>query len=50
MRLGVGQLQTLKAGTAFTVPPAMPYTVGDASADLEWLEVTLPGVFDTSIV
>ena len=50
MNLGVNNMQTLTAGTAFTVPPEMAYTIDKVSEDLEWLEVTLPGAFNTEIV
>ena len=38
----------LAPGDAFTVPPDMATRYSDASDDLELLEVTLPGSFDTT--
>jgi len=40
--------QLLVAGDAFTLPPGVAYTVGDISADLAMLEVSLPGAFDST--
>ena len=39
--------QDLTAGDAFVVPPGMPTLYANPSADLELLEVTLPGAFAT---
>ena len=38
----------LAAGDALVLPPAAPYALSGCSADLELLEVTLPGTFATS--
>ncbi|WP_187429469.1 hypothetical protein ROLI_032590 [Roseobacter fucihabitans] len=38
----------LEAGDAFVIPPGMPVRYGDPSDDLELLEVSLPGVFNTT--
>ncbi|MGB0959774.1 MAG: cupin domain-containing protein [Halocynthiibacter sp.] len=40
---------TLEAGDAFVIPPAMKTRYMEASEDLELLEVSLPGVFETEI-
>ncbi len=40
----------LTAGDAFVIPPRMAYRLSDPSSDLELLEVSLPGVFDTKVV
>lgn len=42
--------QLLVAGDAFTVPPDDPYKIGDISSDVNILEVSVPGIFDTQIV
>jgi hypothetical protein len=39
----------LSAGDAFVTPPGMPTRWADPSADVEILEVSLPGRFDTRI-
>ena len=39
--------QALSSGDAFVIPPGMAIRYSDASDDLELLEVTLPGVFQT---
>jgi len=39
----------LEEGDAFVIPPAMKTRLSNASADLELLEVSLPGVFKTSL-
>ena len=39
----------LTAGDAFVIPPNMKTCYNDPSADLELLEVSLPGVFQTII-
>ncbi len=39
----------LQAGDAFVVPPEMRTRLSAASDDLEFLEVTLPGVFNTEL-
>ena len=39
---------TLTAGDAFVIPPGMATRWADPTADLELLEVTLPGAFDTT--
>jgi quercetin dioxygenase-like cupin family protein len=47
---GAGQApHDLCAGDAFVVPPDMPVRYSAPSADLELLEVSLPGVFKTQI-
>jgi len=40
---------TLEPGDAFVIPPGMATRYAEASEDLELLEVSLPGVFETSI-
>ena len=52
MRLeGAGQeAQSLEVGDAFVIPPGMATRYADPSADLEILEVSLPGDFETSEV
>ena len=40
---------SLTAGDAFVVPPNMKTCYADPSADLELLEVSLPGTFETTI-
>lgn len=40
----------LSAGDAFVIPPAMSVRYSDLSEDLEFLEVSLPGVFETAVV
>ena len=37
----------LQAGDAFVIPPAFTTTFSDCSTDLELLEISLPGVFNT---
>lgn len=39
----------LEEGDAFVIPPAMKTRLSNASADLELLEVSLPGVFNTTL-
>lgn len=39
----------LKAGDAFTVPPAVQIDIEQPSADLSWLEVALPGRYKTQL-
>ncbi|MEP4038303.1 cupin domain-containing protein [Pseudophaeobacter sp.] len=39
----------LEEGDAFVIPPGMKTRLSDASTDLELLEVSLPGVFRTSL-
>ena len=41
---------SLASGDAFVVPPGMAVHYGDPSEDLELLEVSLPGIFNTQIV
>ncbi len=41
--------QGLQAGDAFVIPPGMRTRYSDPSADLEWLEVALPGQFATQV-
>ena len=41
--------QVLEAGDAFVIPPAMNTKLSAASPDLELLEVSLPGVFETRV-
>jgi len=38
----------LEAGDAFVIPPDMKTRYADASDDLELLEVSLPGAFNTT--
>ncbi len=45
---GEGRTHDLVAGDAFVIPPHMPTTYLNRSKDLELLEVSLPGVFETS--
>jgi quercetin dioxygenase-like cupin family protein len=40
----------LSAGDAFVVPPRMATRYSEATKDLELMEVTLPGVFETKVV
>ncbi|MEP1327543.1 cupin [Pseudophaeobacter sp.] len=40
----------LEEGDAFVIPPGMKTRLRDASADLELLEVSLPGVFNTTVM
>lgn len=42
--------QDLEAGDAFVIPPGMKTRYGAPSADLELLEVTLPGCFETRVL
>lgn len=42
-------LQELAPGDAFVIPPDMNYRFKEISADLEMLEVALPGKFNTTI-
>ena len=39
--------QTLKSGDAFVLPPELKYQVASFSANLEFLEIALPGEFET---
>ena len=39
----------LEAGDAYVIPPGMQTRLGDPSDDLELLEVSLPGVFTTTL-
>jgi quercetin dioxygenase-like cupin family protein len=39
----------LQSGDAFVIPPNMKTTYSKVSSDLELLEVSLPGVFETFI-
>lgn len=41
--------QTLKKGDAFVMPPYLKYALSNSSADLEFLEVALPGTFVTML-
>lgn len=41
--------QLLVAGDAFTLPPDEEYSVGDISADVSLLELSLPGRFETRL-
>ena len=43
------QARDLRAGDAFTVPPRTPTAYERCSADLELLEVSLPGRFETTM-
>ena len=40
----------LTAGDAFVIPPDMATRFADPTPDLELLEVSLPGTFDTTIL
>ena len=40
-------LHTLDKGDAFVIPPGMPYVFSNYTTDLELLEVSLPGNFET---
>ncbi len=40
---------TLGPGDAFVIPPGLRTRLSDPSADLEWMEVTLPGHFETEL-
>ena len=42
--------QVLGAGDAFVIPPGMPTCYKNPSEDIELLEVSLPGVFETKLV
>jgi mannose-6-phosphate isomerase-like protein (cupin superfamily) len=44
---GDGRTHDLVAGDAFVIPPHMATTYRNRSTDLELLEVSLPGVFET---
>ena len=39
----------LTAGDAFVIPPGMKTRLAEPSADVELLEVSLPGVFKTTL-
>ena len=39
----------LTEGDAFVIPPGMKTRLRDASEDIELLEVSLPGVFETKL-
>jgi len=41
---------SLEQGDAFVIPPGFKTRYGDASSDLELLEVALPGRFETTVV
>ena len=43
-------VQQLGAGDAFVVPPGMPVCYAAPSEDVELLEVSLPGIFETNLV
>lgn len=43
------ELQTLSEGDAFVIPPDMKYQFTHISEDLEFLEVALPGSFETMV-
>lgn len=43
-----GSVQELEPGDAFVIPPAFSTRYSACSDDLEMLEVSLPGIFDTS--
>lgn len=51
MRLIVneGEQYELKAGEAYVIPPKMKYSFSNCAQDLELLEVSLPGNFNTRI-
>jgi quercetin dioxygenase-like cupin family protein len=40
----------LTAGDAFVIPPDMATRYADTTEDLQLLEVSLPGTFDTTIL
>ena len=42
--------QQLGTGDAFVIPPGMPICYASPSEDIELLEVSLPGVFETKLV
>jgi len=46
---GTQESHNLNAGDAFVIPPDEPVRYQQRSADLELLEVSLPGVFDTIV-
>ncbi|MEP3845457.1 MAG: cupin domain-containing protein [Paracoccaceae bacterium] len=47
---GQGQnTQSLTAGDAFVIPPGFKTRYSDATEDLEFLEVSLPGTFETQV-
>ncbi|MEO1796553.1 MAG: cupin domain-containing protein [Pseudomonadota bacterium] len=47
---GEGQeAQTLEAGDAFVIPPGLKTRLADPSDDIEILEVSLPGTFETKL-
>ena len=47
---GQGQnTQSLTAGDAFVIPPGFKTRYSDATDDLEFLEVSLPGIFETQV-
>ena len=49
LRASGGEAQDLSAGDAFTVPPGTRTAYERCSADLELLEVSLPGRFETTM-
>ncbi len=44
-----GTTHSLQAGDAFVIPPGLKTRYAEPSADLEWLEVSLPGAFETHL-
>lgn len=42
--------QSLESGDAFVIPPGLKTRYSEPSADLEWLEVSLPGAFATEVL
>jgi len=41
-------LQSLQEGDAYVIPPHLKYQITNFSNELELLEVSLPGVFNTT--
>ncbi len=41
--------QNLKEGDAFVIPPQMKHMISDTSNDLQILEISLPGTFETTV-
>ena len=45
LKAGGQELQTLKTGEAYVIPPDLKYSISNCSTDLELLEIALPGKF-----
>ena len=43
-----GKRSELEVGDAFVIPPGLATRLGDASPEFEYLEVSLPGAFETT--